>query len=264
MRVSSERCAGIDALLARLEETMESAYSVAWVDLMARGRSWGRAVLQRAEHAALVELSAGARLQALEPHPARAWRVPRPLHGAIGPLSVRLFNRFHYHRPSSRGVRYAHYAPFFFPLDGWADWNRLYGRQGFLQYQFVLPRAAGADGVKAVLGELRKEGLHSFLTVLKALGPGSPHRPLSFPMEGWTLALDLPLERDTPSRLDRMDRVVVAHGGRHYLAKDARMAPGVLQASYPQLAGFQAVRMRHGGERFASLLSDRLGLTSLP
>jgi decaprenylphospho-beta-D-ribofuranose 2-oxidase len=132
-------------------------------------------------------------------------------------------------------------GPYFHPLDGVGDWNRIYGPAGFLQYQFAVPDAAAAL-VPETLAALRKIGAPSFLTVLKRFGPANPG-PLSFPQPGWTLAADV--SAAVPGlfeMLDRLDQCVAAAGGRLYLAKDSRQSAAMLQRSYPRLAEWREQR----------------------
>ncbi len=153
-----------------------------------------------------------------------------------------------------------HYGSFFYPLDAIREWNRLYGRRGFVQYQFVLPREAGMAGLTLVLERIARSGHGSFLSVLKALGPANDNH-LSFPMEGYTLALDFRVEPALFALLDELDAIVHDHGGRIYLAKDARMQREYVHRGYPYLDVFREVRMRYGAHRrFHSHQSRRLGI----
>lgn len=158
------------------------------------------------------------------------------------------------------GDRLAGLDEFFFPLDALRNWNRLYGRRGFLQYQFVAPKAAGRGAVAAVFDAIKRSGRGAYLAVLKEFGAGNGN-PLSFPMEGWTLALDFPRRPGLMEFLEEADRIVGDFGGRVYLAKDARMGREAFRRGYPAWEAFVAAREKSGAARvFRSLLSDRLGI----
>ena len=150
--------------------------------------------------------------------------------------------------------------PFFFPLDGVLNWNRIYGRQGFLQHQSVIDAERAEAAIGEILTRFARRGNASFLAVLKKLGPAG-RGLLSFPSPGFTLALDLAIDRGVFDFLDEIDEIVVAAGGRIYLAKDARQSRATFAAGYPNLEKFRAIRRRIGAERhIASRLSDRLGI----
>ena len=175
--------------------------------------------------------------------------------------SIQAFNALYYNRvlqPESH--QRVSYESFFYPLDGISQWNRLYGRGGFVQYQFVIPREAGLLGLRAILKRIADSQRGSFLAVLKAFGPHNSNL-LSFPLEGYTLALDFKMEPNLLPLLDELDAMVLDHGGRLYLTKDARMSAATFKRSYPNWQQFQAVRASVGAlGRFASLQSRRLGL----
>jgi FAD/FMN-containing dehydrogenase len=178
---------------------------------------------------------------------------------ALNRVSVSLFNHLYYgtHGP---GRKLVDLDPYFYPLDAIQDWNRIYGRDGFVQYQCVLPLATSRDGLEALLTEIARVGTGSFLAVLKRLG-GESFGYLSFPREGYTLALDFPANPDTFALLERLDAIVLEGGGRIYLAKDARMSAPMFRAGYPRLDQFTAVRRAYGVERrFRSALAERLEL----
>ena len=149
---------------------------------------------------------------------------------------------------------------FFYPLDRIGSWNRMYGSKGFTQYQLVLPKAASQEGLRTVLDRISGAGLGSFLAVLKLFGPQNGNY-LSFPMEGYTLALDFKIQNKLFSLLDELDRIVLSHGGRIYLTKDVRMSPAVFRSGYPQWEAFAEIREKHRMHRkFNSLQSRRLGI----
>lgn len=259
MSVDTERIPDLTTLMRRMRESdRDHTYSVAWIDTLARGRSLGRSVLTRGEHATLEQLDHG-RVSALPqdprltaPHFAPGWLISRP--------TVRAFNEMWFRKaPAARIGQIATVSSFFHPLDAVAGWNRLYGSGGFVQYQFVVPDA-GEQAMPEVLELLAAAGHPSFLAVLKRFGPGN-NAPLSFPMTGWTLALDLPTHPDLRPLFATLDQIVVAAGGRVYLAKDSRLAPETLAAMYPSLDEFRAMLRRIDPDRvFRSDLARRLDL----
>ncbi|MGD0985687.1 MAG: FAD-binding oxidoreductase [Acidimicrobiales bacterium] len=266
MLVDTERADDLDACMTRLSEDQNAyRYSVAWVDGLAAGRHLGRSVLTRANHAALSDLPAKDRHDPLRLDLASPLRVPvAPPISFLTPRTVSAFNEMWYrHSPRSRAGELVPLASFFYPLDGLAGWNLLYGPRGFTQYQFVVP--LGAEGtVRAVLERLSRARAASFLAVLKRFGAeGRGH--LSFPKEGWTLALDLPLgPPGLGVLLDGLDELVTSAGGRVYLAKDGRLRPEMLASMYPRLASWLEIRETLDPEGvFSSDLARRVGLGSV-
>ncbi|MFF0422928.1 FAD-binding protein [Streptomyces sp. NPDC004520] len=246
LSVDTERVPGLDALMARLTEgDHRYRYSVAWIDLLARGAATGRAVLTRGDHVPYDALP--------RRHPARRdplafrpGRLPAPPPyvpgGLLGRTSVGLFNELWYRRaPRTATGRLQSLPAFFHPLDGVPHWNRIYGPAGFVQYQFVVPYGQ-EDALRRIVRRIADRGCPSFLAVLKRFGAGDPGW-LSFPLPGWTLALDLPTGLPGLGRfLDALDEEVAGAGGRVYLAKDSRLRPEVLAAMYPRLDEFRALR----------------------
>lgn len=237
MSVDTDRLPDLDAVMAAMVAGDDQyRYSVAWIDSLATS---GRGVLTRGDHAS-ADAAAG-RPADYDPQP--RLRAPRIVPGGLlSPLTVRAFNEAWFRKAPRHRVGELQSIPaFFHPLDGVLDWNRVYGPGGFLQYQFVVPDAAG-DLVAVALERLRAIGAPSFLTVLKRFGPSNP-APLSFPAPGWTLALDVPARIEGLDRvLDELDALVLAAGGRLYLAKDSRMSPQMMAASYPRLPQWRAQR----------------------
>ena len=253
--------ADLDEALAAFEASGRWTYSVAWIDCQAGGGQLGRSLLYRAEHAKLDDLPPRLRDRPLRPPARGTVTVPLDLPSwALNRWSLRAFNERYYAKGRrAAGRRVVDYETFFYPLDAIGGWNRLYGRRGLAQYQCVLPRAGSRDGLAAMLETVGRAGQGSPLAVLKLFGPGDG--VLSFPAEGYTLALDFPVRPATLALMDRLDAIVAAHGGHLYLAKDARMPESVFRKTQPNLEDFAAFRREAGADRhFASVQSRRLGL----
>ena len=261
MVVDTERAPDLDSCMAAMVEgDAHYPYSVAWIDLLASGARMGRSVLTRGRHATALEAGRKAATGAFQP--STLARVPfRAPNGLLNRATVRAFNEVWFRKAPRRRIDEVQpLAAFFHPLDIADDWNLLYGSRGFLQWQCVLPDEA-ADVMRSVVATLSSSGIASFLAVLKRMGPTSPGH-LSFPMPGWTLALDMPVGRpDLGPLLDDLDDRVADAGGRIYLAKDSRARPATIARMYPRLAEWQRVVAEvdpHG--RFQSDLSRRLHL----
>jgi decaprenylphospho-beta-D-ribofuranose 2-oxidase len=258
--VDTERATDIDDLMARLSADDSQPYSVAWFDSIARGSSLGRAVITRGRSARLDELPAKRRSRALRLDAPSLGRVPVAPPRLVNRLSGRAFNELWFRKaPKARTGEIQNITTFFHPLDIVADWNRVYGPRGFCQYQFVVPFGAEAVFRRAV-ELIAASGQVSCLNVLKRFGPGDA-APLSFPMPGWTLAVDIPVGPGLDRLFAQLDELVLGAGGRLYLAKDSRMAAETLAASYPRLDDFRAVRAGvDPGGLFRSDLARRLAL----
>jgi FAD/FMN-containing dehydrogenase len=257
IRQETRRCANLLDAMAAFEDARAWTYSVAWIDCLASGAALGRSLLFLGEHARRDEVPAGR--AGLVPARRRALRVPVEFPSwALSRWSVTAFNELYWRR-AKPGTALVDCDSYFYPLDAVLEWNRIYGRPGFVQYQCVLPKAASAAGLAALLIRISAAGAGSFLSVLKLFG--APGGMLSFPMEGFTLALDFPANPKTFALLTELDAIVADHGGRLYLAKDARMAAAMLRRGYPHLAAFQALRARvDPGGKFWSMQSRRVGM----
>ncbi|WND35582.1 FAD-binding oxidoreductase [Streptomyces sp. BB1-1-1] len=263
MSVDTERAVDLDDLMARLTATDHRyRYSVAWIDLLARGAATGRAVLTRGDHAPLDALPDRARREPLAFRTSRLPAAPDLVpEGLLSRTTVGLFNELWYRRaPRLRRGELQRISAFFHPLDGVPHWNRIYGRAGFVQYQFVVGHGQ-EDALRRVVGRISAQRCPSFLAVLKRFGEADPGW-LSFPVPGWTLALDIPAGLPgLGTFLDGLDEEVAKAGGRVYLAKDSRLRPELLAAMYPRLDDFRALRAELDPRGvFTSDLSRRLTL----
>jgi decaprenylphospho-beta-D-ribofuranose 2-oxidase len=254
----AEPVPGLGAMLDGLREAAKDwPYTVGWIDCLARGSGLGRGILIRGRHATRSEAPAGP--------PPEPRRIGVPLDAPewlLSPVLMRGFNAAYYmkHAWPARGTtRPVPYHGFFYPLDAIDGWNRLYGRRGFLQYQCVVPRAAGAPAVAELLERLSASGAASFLAVIKDCGPESDAY-LSFPLEGTTLALDLPYRGPrTETLVHELNATVIAAGGRVYLAKDAVTRAEDFARMVPRLPQWRRVREKWDPEhRFRSAQSVRV------
>jgi decaprenylphospho-beta-D-ribofuranose 2-oxidase len=265
-----DRTDGLEQTLALMSGSERHRYSVAWLDLLADGPKLGRAIVSRADPLANGGLEAPARSRraragyaypdALSRRP--AFEVPRGFPAALlRPASMRTFNALRWRAtPRRERERPLALTPYFFPLDALGEWNRLYGPAGLIQYQFVIPAGEEA-ALERCFQLMRARRLPVYLAVFKRFGPAFGG-PLSFPLEGWTLAIDLPASAPgLPAALEALDELVAGCGGRVYLAKDVRLRREALRAMYPNLDRFHAQRTRVDPDGvLRSDLARRLGL----
>ena len=257
LRTCTIRTGSLAETCRTLVETQEEClYSVAWIDCFSPNP--GRGLVSLGRHADAAEV----RGDPIVLHRRSRLGLPRPV-PFVNRLTARIFNTAYYRRQWRRQVdALTHYDPFFYPLDAVGDWNRAYGKRGFLQYQFAVPFSGGEGVLEEFIARLRDGGHPITLAVLKTFGQEGMG-PLSFPMPGFTLALDLPVgSGDAIAALRELTSLVVEAGGRVYLAKDAVLEPGQFRRMYPRLEEFKRVKQQydpHG--RLRSLQSDRLGLT---
>ncbi len=253
-----ERLANLDALLEAFSRDQEHSYSVAWIDCLASGDSLGRSVLIRGEHATPDELSQSQRDASFNLATPKKRGVPLDLPDfVLNPFTIRAFNAAYYAaHPSRRAI--VDWDSFFYPLDAIENWNRIYGARGFIQYQLALPFETSRAGLIELLEKLAASRRASFLAVLKSFGPQNP-APLSFPLAGHTLALDIPFSDDLPEFARELDEIVLRHNGRVYLAKDALLSPQHFRAMYPRWKEWLETKQNLDPQnRFSSSLARRL------
>lgn len=236
----------------QFEVHSQSTYSVTWIDCLAIGQYLGRSVLMVGEHAD----SSGLDLTITDP-------ITVPIHtpaALLNSLTMRTFNSAYYARATHDKTQTISLRHYFYPLDAIGGWNKLYGKAGFVQYQFVLPKTDGVANMRKILTQIAQSGAGSFLAVLKQFGPANQNL-LSFPIAGYTLALDFKISPSTIALLHRLDDMVADMGGRVYLTKDAVMRELTFKTTYPRWQEFEAVRQKYGAVgKFASNQSKRLGL----
>ncbi len=238
------RFPGLDAFFELAAEDQAFEYTVAWVDCLARGSRLGRGIYMRGDHAPL---------DGPLPSPLGAARLTVPVDapaGLLNRVTLALFNEAYYRgQLGSRRRSVVPYAPFFFPLDGVGDWTRLYGPQGFVQYQCVVPGTPAAGPIRTIFERIARSGEPASLGVLKRFGAARSPGMLSFPREGTTLAVDFAVRGNRPfALLDDLDAIVREAGGAVYPAKDARMSPESFRAFFPQLDRFRP----HQDPKFSS------------
>lgn len=261
IRQKQIKAANLDEIIRLFEEYKDYTYSVAWIDCLKKGKGFGRSILMLGEHAQLSDLTPAQQQQPLKVVNKTLFRFPMYLPSIfLNKLSIGIFNFLFYLKNTRKEINnVVPYEPFFYPLDVIDEWNKMYGRKGFVQYQFVLPLNQ-KEGLANILHRITERGFASFLAVLKVFG--KQDTMIGFPMEGFTLALDIPIRNGLFEFLDEMDKLVLEYGGRIYLSKDARMKAHTFQQSYPRLQEFKQTIQKYNGQQVVhSLLSDRLQLT---
>jgi len=260
--VDTDQVGNLDELMARQTEDDESyVESVSWFDAVTTGPHLGRGLITRANHATLADLPTKLRRNPLRFEAPQLLTVPDMFPpGMVNRLTGKVFSELWYRKSPTRRNQVQNITQFLHPLDMFGEWNRGYGPHGFLQYQFVVPFEAG-HVIRRTVELITETGHVSFLNVLKRFGDGNP-APLSFPMRGWTLCVDLPVRPGLHELCEELDGLVLGAGGRHYLAKESRATPEAIERGYPRLDEWRKVRAAvdpHGV--FASDMSRRLSLT---
>jgi decaprenylphospho-beta-D-ribofuranose 2-oxidase len=252
----------LDHMLEALDQyDHDYNYSVAWIDALARGKKAGGGVLTLGNAAKLNELPDKLKANPLKLHTAGKLSVPFFFPSfALNSLTVRVLNRLiAFVQNSSK--EFVHYDKFFFPLDAINNWNKGYGKRGFIQYQFVIPEENGKKNLAEILEMIAVSGCTPFLNVFKRMGDGQGI--LSFPFKGYTLAIDFPVSKELLSFTPKLDAKVLAAGGRLYLGKDALLDEPMFKAMYPQHTEWLEIKKRYDpANRFSSNISRRLGLNA--
>lgn len=223
IRQESIKAENLDEIFKLFDESESWTYTVAWIDCLQKGKNIGRSILMRGEHAFQHELP-----QNLKNNPLRLKKKFQPTvpfyfpNFVLNALTVKIFNLLYYKKQAKKEVKnFIDYETFFYPLDAINEWNKIYGKSGFIQYQMVIPKETGKEGMKRILETIANSGNGSFLAVLKLFGKNNPEAYNSFPFEGYTLALDFKVNSKLKKLVDQLDQIVQEFGGRIYLTKDS-------------------------------------------
>lgn len=243
-----------------LKETFEAfekyshmPYSVAWIDCLASGEDIGKCLLMVGDFADDGKLDFKEKKKINIPFNFPSF--------ALNSLSVKAFNWLYYKKAlDGESKQKVDIDTFFYPLDAINNWNRIYGKGGFTQYQFILPKEKSYDGLKEILEKISNSKKGSFLAVLKLYGEENKNY-LSFPMKGYSLALDFKIEKGIFELLNSLDEIVLKYGGRIYLTKDVRVSKETFEKGYPNIEKFRELRKKYAmSEKFVSLQSKRVGI----
>ena len=223
IRQESIKAENLDEIFKLFEESEFWTYNVVWIDCLQTGKNIGRSIMMRGEHAFKHQLP-----KKLQENPLRLKKKFSPTvpfyfpNFVLNNLTVKLFNLLYFNKQRSKEIKnYIDYETFFYPLDAVNDWNKIYGKTGFIQYQMVIPKEKGKEGMKRILETIAKSGNGSFLAVLKLFGKNNPEAYNSFPFEGYTLALDFKVNSKLKNLVEKLDAIVEEFGGRIYLTKDS-------------------------------------------
>jgi len=230
IRQESIKADNLDEIFQLFEESEGWLYNVAWIDCLQKGENIGRSILMRGYHALREELP-----PKLHKNPLKNPRKIMPTipfyfpSWVLNSFTIKIFNWLYYNKQTKKSVEgFVHYEPFFYPLDVINEWNKIYGKKGFIQYQMVIPKEKGKEGMRKILETIADSGNGSFLAVLKLFGKNNPKAYNSFPMEGYTLALDFKVNDKLKSLVEELDKIVEEFGGRIYLTKDSMSNPKLI------------------------------------
>ncbi|MCU7613137.1 FAD-binding oxidoreductase [Chryseobacterium sp. GMJ5] len=223
IRQESIKAENLDEIFTLFEESESWTYNVAWIDCLQKGKNLGRSIMMRGEHAFRHELSDKQAKNPLLLKKKLQPTVPFYFPGfVLNAVTVKIFNFIYFKKQSQKEIKnFVDYETFFYPLDVVNDWNKIYGKAGFIQYQMVIPKATGKEGMKKILETIANSGNGSFLAVLKLFGENNPQAYNSFPFQGYTLALDFKVNSTLKKLIDQLDQIVQEFGGRIYLTKDS-------------------------------------------
>ncbi len=235
------------------EKYKDENYSVAWIDCLAKDDEIGKSLVMFGDFANDGNLDYKEKNKITIPFEFPTF--------ALNSLSVKAFNYLYYNKAKDgESSQKVDIDTFFYPLDSINSWNRIYGKNGFTQYQFILPKESSFDGLSEILREISNSNKGSFLAVLKLYGKENQNY-LSFPLEGYSLALDFKIENGLFELLDKLDKIVLKYNGRIYLTKDCRVKREIFEIGYPQIDKFRDLRKSYEmNKKFDSIQSRRVGI----
>ena len=233
IKQTSIKAKNLEEIFQLFEDYKNFTYSVAWIDCLAKGPAMGKSILLLGEHAKKEDVKNTNDILSI--HKKAFLNIPFYLPSfTLNSYFIKVFNFLFYVKNISKvRTSFIHYDPYFYPLDKINNWNRIYGKKGFIQYQFVLPKEKSYEGISKILAILAENNLGSFLAVLKLFGKSYENRYLEFPIEGYTLAVDIKIDDALWDVLDKLDSIVTELGGKIYLTKDARMLNDSFEKQYP-------------------------------
>lgn len=252
IRQESIKAENLDEIFQLFDESETWTYNVAWIDCLQKGENLGRSILMRGEHAFKHQLPKNLQNNPLNMEKKISPTVPFYFPGfVLNNLAVKLFNFFYFKKQTKKVVKnIVHYETFFYPLDIVNHWNRIYGKKGFIQYQMVLPKSNGKEGMKKILETIAESGNGSFLAVLKLFGKQNEAAYNSFPFEGYTLALDFKINSKLKKLVESLDQIVEQYGGRIYLTKDSMSKPSLVNylknVNNSKFVSLQSKRIHNG------------------
>ena len=253
-------CKNINQTFEFFESNIDSTYSVAWIDCYSKGNNLGRSVLMLGEHAKVDEISSNKKLNPFKTSKKKKLSIPFFFPSfVLSNFSVKIFNSLNYIASKISGRNcIVDWDTFFYPLDKILNWNKIYGSKGFAQFQCVIPLSESKKGISEMLNLISNSKSSSFLAVLKRFGQDESH--FSFPMEGYSLALDFPINKENLLLMNLLDEITIKYGGRFYLVKDSRMMKKIFESSDVRIKNFKAFRENKLNKKFTSCQSERLGL----
>ena len=242
------------------ESNIESTYSVAWIDCYSKGKNLGRSILILGEHAEIDDIDNCHKLNPLKIYKMKIFSFPFFLPTFIlNNFSVKIFNLLYFFANKiSRKREIVDFETYFYPLDKILNWNRIYGHRGFAQFQCVIPISVSREGISELLNTISNSKSESFLAVLKRFGKQESY--FSFPMEGYSLALDFPINKENLVLIDVLHEITIKYGGRFYLVKDSRIKKESFEKSDVRISEYREFRQHNLLKHYRSCQSDRLSL----